>query len=343
MPENQPKRESHAPPKSSDERIAPHLRLTPEEVLENWRNHFYTPAGYLYHLILALRREGWWYRIDNISDFCRKWELNRRTFYRVKAELILMGRLEESITGNIDLRIPNVSQIDSPVSPGSQVVSHGSQVVSHGSQLSLETGSRQEFPAPTDLLQISYSFKERERETEKFSTGVTKNDHTEPEPIPQDCPPVAEATESPPPPQEPPEGTTFSAAAEDDFFDWVLTYKIPRLPQRPASPRSAAKGWIEKHREQLYAEYRTWLAGPQRGSTDHSGTPPPPRLPPPTEETPDHRLRRYQGLWQNPVCRNGIRKAIEENPDWNLTIGPDGPQEKPDGDPEPNPSEAPPI
>lgn len=341
MPENQSKREFQSPPKSSDERVAPHLRLTPEEVLENWRNHFYTPAGYLYHLILALRREGWWYRIDNISDFCRKWELNRRTFYRVKAELILIGKLEESITGNIDLRIPDVSQFDSPVSPGSQGVSPGSQVVSHGSQLSLETGSEQGFPDPTDLLQISYSFKEREREAEKFSTGVTKNEHTEP--IPQDCPPWSAPTESPPPPQEPPEGTKCSAAAEDDFFDWVLTYKVPRLPQRPASPRSAAKGWIEKHGPQLQAEYRAWLAGPQRDSTDHSGTPPPPRLPPPTEEDPDDRLRRYQALWQNPVCRSGIRRAIEENPDWNLTIGPDGPKEKTDDDPTPNPSEAPPI
>ncbi|MFG6107151.1 hypothetical protein U2F10_33250 [Leptothoe sp. EHU-05/26/07-4] len=36
-----------------------HLRLTPEAVHQNWLDHFYTPAGYLYHLILALRKQGW--------------------------------------------------------------------------------------------------------------------------------------------------------------------------------------------------------------------------------------------------------------------------------------------
>ncbi|WP_225907557.1 hypothetical protein [Leptolyngbya sp. BL0902] len=150
---------------------------------------------------------------------------------------------------------------------------------------------------------------------------------------------MPDSTESPSPTQESSEGTENSAAAaEAEFFDWVVTYKIPRLPQRPASPRSAARGWIEKHGPQLQAEYQTWLAGPQRDSTGHSGTPPPPRLPPPTEEAPDDRLRRYQALWQNPVCRSGIRKAIDDNPDWNLTIGPDGPQEKPDDNPEPSSS-----
>lgn len=178
--------------------------------------------------------------------------------------------------------------------------------------------------------------KKRER-SEKFSTGTARVN--EPEPIPQDSPPLPDATESPPLTQESREGTKNSAAAaEDDFFDWVVTYKIPRLPQRPASPRSAARGWIEKHGPQLRAEYQTWLAGPQRDSPGHNDSPPPPRLPPPTEESPDDRLKRYQALWQNPVCRNGIRKAIEENPDWNLTIGPDGPQEKPDDNPEPSSS-----
>jgi hypothetical protein len=177
--------------------------------------------------------------------------------------------------------------------------------------------------------------KKRER-SEKFSTGQAEANQAEPPP--QDCPPLPDSTESPLSPQESLEGTECSAAAEDDFFDWVLTYKIPRLPQKPASPRSAAKGWIEKHGPQLRAEYKAWLAGPQRSSPGHNNTPPPPRLPPPTAEDPDDRLRRYQSLWQNPVCRSGIRRAIDENPDWNLTIGPDGPKEKSDDDPEPDPN-----
>ncbi|MGF1566870.1 MAG: hypothetical protein ACFCVD_02145 [Nodosilinea sp.] len=304
-------------------RVKPHLRLTPEEVLENWRNRFYTPAGYLYHLILALRREGWWYRIENVSQFCRAWELNRRTFYRAKAELITMGKLEEHITGPIDIRIPGVSQIDSPVSPESQGVSRLTQGVSQLSHLSLETASGQGFPDPTDLSQISSrSDQERERESDEFSTGKTGADQAEPPP--QDpCTQPSALSDSPVEP-EPPDGTEGSAAAAAEFFDWVLTQKVPRLPQKPASPRSAAEGWIEKHGVQLYAEYRSWLATPHRSPTAYTGPPPPP---PPEEVTPAERLRRYQQLWANPICRNGIRKTIDDHPDWNLTIGPDGPQE----------------
>ena len=307
----------------AESRGQPHLRLTPEEVLENWRKHFYTPAGYLYHLILALRREGWWYRIENVSLFCRRWELNRRTFYRVKAELIVLGMLEENISGTIDIRIRGVSQFDSPVSPESQGVSPGSQGVSHGSHLSLETGSGQGFPDPTDLSQIfSRSDQERERESSEFSTGTAGADQAEPPP--QDLASQPNELTDPPVESEPPDGTECSAEADDQFFDWVLTQKVPRLPTKPASPRSAAEGWIRKQRVQLFAEYQAWLAAPQSSPTAHTGPPPPPPI---DEETPEERLRRYQQLWANPICRSGIRKTIDDNPDWNFEIGPDGPQE----------------
>ena len=302
----------------------PHLRLTPEEVLDNWRNSFYTPAGYLYHLILALRREGWWYRIENVSEFCREWELNRRTFYRAKAELVILGKLEENISGPINIRIPQVSQIDSPVSPETQGVSRLTQGVSRVTHLPLETGSGQGFPDPTDLSQISSnSFKERERESGEFSTGTTKS--AQAEPSPQDLASQPNALTDSPVEPEPPDRTECSAEADDQFFDWVLTQKIPHLPQKPASPRSAAEGWIKKQRVQLYAEYQMWLAAPQRSPTAYTG---PPSLPPIDAETPAERLRRYQQLWTNPICRSGIRQTIDDHPHWNLTIGPDGPQEK---------------
>ncbi len=126
-----------------------HLRLTPAQVLANWQQGFYTPTGYLYHLLLALRRQGWWLRIDNISQFCRQWEMNRRAFYRAKAQLLLAGRLEENIDDAIDLRVPNhgpedqgdgleqVSQIDTTVTkmsqdPGVSEVSQGVSEMSQG-------------------------------------------------------------------------------------------------------------------------------------------------------------------------------------------------------------------
>lgn len=92
--------------------LTPGLQLTPAQVLANWQQGFYTPTGYLYHLVLALRRQGWWLRIDNISQFCRQWEMNRRAFYRAKAQLLLDGRLEENIDDAIDLRVPSYGTED---------------------------------------------------------------------------------------------------------------------------------------------------------------------------------------------------------------------------------------
>jgi hypothetical protein len=177
-------------------------------------------------------------------------------------------------------------------------------------------------PHTNQTIHTLLNKRKRER-SEKFSTGNTGTDQAEPPP--QDTGLQQGTLPDPPVDLEFPGGAKSSAEADDEFFEWVLTQKIPRLPQKPASPRSAARGWIEKHEVQLYAEYLTWLAGPQRGPTAHTGPPPPPPI---DEETPAERLRRYQQLWQTPICRNGIRRAIEENPDWNVEIGPDGPQEK---------------
>ena len=305
-----------------DTRGQPHLRLTPEQVLENWRQRFYTPPGYLYHLILALRREGWWYRINNVAQFCRDWEINRRTFYRAKAELITRGLLEEHIIGSLDLRVPNVSQIDSPVSELSPLVPDLSQPVTPVTHMAAETQSGQRLQNPTDLSQIFFRSSLKERESAEFSTGNPEDDQETFCSPPATVPP---GQKDPPLQRHPPEKISSSAAEDDpEFFDWVLTYKIPRLPNKPASPRSVAAGWIRKHRVQLYAEYQTWLQGQHRGI---SADPQPPPLPPPRAESPAERLQRYQQLWQTPICRNGIRKVIEDNPDWNLTIGPNGPQE----------------
>ena len=302
-----------------------HLRLTPAQVLGNWQQSLYTPAGYLYHLILALRRQGWWLQINNVSEFCRQWEINRRAFYRAKAQLILAGQLEESMDDSINLRIPSdgpedkggglgtVSQVDTTVteaiwgmselSQGRSELSQGMSELSQGrselSQFAPETDASQGIQPPTDLSQISFRSDPREREggDEIFD--------------PQNSSPETE-----------------HFLLDVDFFEWVVTYKIPRLPEKPASPRSVATAWIQKYGTVLHQEYQHW----GETATTHQTCPNPPELPPPVQETPAQRLRRYQQLWQNPICRPGIRQAIAHNPDWGLVLGPEGPQENGSGD-----------
>lgn len=288
-----------------------HLRLTPAQVLGNWQQSLYTPAGYLYHLILALRRQGWWLQINNVSQFCRQWEINRRAFYRAKAQLILAGQLEESMDDSINLRIPSdgpedkggglgtVSQVDTTVTEAIWGRSELSQGRSKLSQFAPETDASQGIQPPTDLSQISFRSDPREREggDEIFD--------------PQNSSPETE-----------------HLLLDVDFFEWVVTYKIPRLPEKPASPRSVATAWIQKYGTVLYQEYQHW----GETATTHQTCPNPPELPPPVQETSTERLRRYQQLWQNPICRPGIRQAIAHNPDWGLVLGSEGPQENGSGD-----------
>ncbi|EKU97570.1 hypothetical protein Lepto7375DRAFT_6773 [Leptolyngbya sp. PCC 7375] len=297
-----------------------HLRLTPEAVHQNWLDHFYTPAGYLYHLILALRKQGWWFRVENISQFCREWHINRRTFYRAKAELIANGKLEEHIKGSVNLRVPTLRQIDSPVTNLSPQVINLTQPETAQTQSADETESQQAFPNSPDPSQLpsNSSLKKREKiaslspELEQpNSQGITLS------PDAPEQPQTGEA--SLPGPQQ---WLDFSAEDDPDFFAFVIKNKIPLLPEPPASKQSAAQGWIRKYGNRLYTEYLQWLENQRQ--VQQRLTPIPPN-----EETPDQRLQRYQMLWQNPTCRKGVRTAIQTHPEWHLEIGPNGPRTQP--------------
>ena len=123
---------------------SPHLRLTPQEVKTLWEKGQYTPKGYLYHLVLAHRREEWAWKINNVSEFCREWGFVRRTFYKAKAALIDEGLLSEEIEGSFELIPHRCAPPDTPV-PG------GAHPVPGGAHLSSETLSQQEVCDPTDL------------------------------------------------------------------------------------------------------------------------------------------------------------------------------------------------
>ena len=143
----------------------PHLRLTPAEVKFLWEEKQYTPQGYLYHLILAHRKPGWIWRIENVSQFCKDWKINRRTFYRAKAALINEGRIEEEIFGAIKLKVINTDVCvtndtgESDESLAVPAVSHSvtdlAQPVPNGSHLSAETISGQDSCDSTSLKQLT--------------------------------------------------------------------------------------------------------------------------------------------------------------------------------------------
>lgn len=167
--------------------VQPHIRLTPDQVFDLWQSGHYTPKGYLYHLVLSHKKAGWWWRISNISEFCRKWAIKRRTFYRAKAALIHEGLFEEAITGSVELRVCSTSVCDSvgtPVPTESQRVPDLAQSVPTESHLAAETQPQQSFPEVPDLLQISKQITTTEEvcvSVENFSLGEGNQESISPD------------------------------------------------------------------------------------------------------------------------------------------------------------------
>ena len=156
---------------ASKQSTLPHLRLTPDQIHELWLLGRYTPTGYLHHLVLSHKRAGWWWRIGNISEFCQKWDIKERTFYRAKAALINEGVFEESITSSVDLRIKStnaqsaeeiVQSMETPaVSNQSELLPTEScqlpdlaEPLPTESHLAAETQPQQSFPEASDPIQI---------------------------------------------------------------------------------------------------------------------------------------------------------------------------------------------
>ncbi len=144
---------------------SPHLRLSPSEVKALWEQGHYAPKGYLYQLILAHRKPGWVWRIDNITEFCKEWGFARRTFYRAKAALVAAGLIEEEVFGAIELKAisTNVcvtggtgeSEEAFTVPTESQLLPDLTQPVPNGSHLPAEILSEQESCDSTSLNQLT--------------------------------------------------------------------------------------------------------------------------------------------------------------------------------------------
>ena len=75
------------------------MTLSPDDIKQLWDAEHYTLKGYLYHLLLAHRSPGKPWKIEHVPDFCQRWALSERQFYKAKAALVAEDLIEETNLG----------------------------------------------------------------------------------------------------------------------------------------------------------------------------------------------------------------------------------------------------
>ena len=79
------------------------MNLSLDDIKQLWAAGHYTPKGYLHCLVLAYRPTGKPLKIENVSEFCQRWNFSERQFYEAKAELLTEDLIDETITDCIEL------------------------------------------------------------------------------------------------------------------------------------------------------------------------------------------------------------------------------------------------
>ena len=79
------------------------MNLSPDNLKQLWETEHYTPKGYLYHLLLAHCAPGELWKIESVSEFCQRWNISERQFYKAKAALVAADLIDEAITDCIEL------------------------------------------------------------------------------------------------------------------------------------------------------------------------------------------------------------------------------------------------
>lgn len=320
----------------------PHKRLTADQVKRNWLLGDYTASGYLYHLIGALRKDGWPLLIDNVDEFCQEWEISRRSFYRAKAKLIVQGRINEEIIGKVKIWINDQPTIvpfhedgdDSDCAKfgtvsdtsGIPCAKFGTASDTSGTTTEVKPLSHNQLQISPDLLQINSSSFPSKRETnqnfvqkekiEEQAVLFGQKDQIQPNYLEQNI--VTDWDK-------------FSAPGRDpSFFEFVLRRVAKFENPVPADPKCTAEGWIQKQGHILYPEYLEWKAKQHQAQERQRLTQVQPSLAPEPEgqpeETLEKRLVRYQHQWSIPACRPGIQKVIAQHPEWGIFIGRSGPE-----------------
>lgn len=264
FPQAQPVQENHS-----------YLQLSAEDLYYEWiqPGKPFSAKIYLKYLLLALKRWDWPHKIK-VVEFCKKWAIDQRAFYRAKAALVAEGILQERFENGLHLvftRDPKLRSNSLPkeeliagshsnflpqekLTLGSEGVIVGSGPMIVGSQTTLETGSEsevQEFSRSySDLNQISL-MEERERDLQACE-------------------------------EKPEEGTE---EIDPEFKDWLVR-KSQQLPAKPVF----LDLWVERQsqKEEIRAEYRNTkqgtiippLAAPvEKNDSEHADRPD--QLPPP--------------------------------------------------------------
>ena len=168
-----------------------HLRITAQEAKELYLSGLFTTHAYLYLLVRALRKDGWWLYFNSVTEFCQEWGIHERAFYRAKAILISQGYLEETIKGKLGLRCPvkedqeatDLTEVsvtcqkchDKNVSDLSKVSGDMTKVSGETdksvSDASLKPAPGKDSTFPTDLDQIYTTYIHREED------GLNANNH----------------------------------------------------------------------------------------------------------------------------------------------------------------------
>ena len=108
---------------SHEQKIATHIRLTPDNLRDLWLEKLSPTEQYLLNLLNAFEKPGFEITIENIPDFCDRWKLSVSAFYKAKASLTLKGKISEVITGAVELTVlksgresnSTIGELDSPI------------------------------------------------------------------------------------------------------------------------------------------------------------------------------------------------------------------------------------
>jgi hypothetical protein len=105
IPASAPQKPTPTPQKAP--KTEPHVRLTAPAVKAQWQAGILNATGYLLNLCLSLKAPGWRITIPSVQDFCDKWGLHPRAFFRAKNKLISLGYLDQTTRGTLTIWVRN--------------------------------------------------------------------------------------------------------------------------------------------------------------------------------------------------------------------------------------------
>ena len=148
---------------SHEQKIAPHVRLTAEDLKDLWLDKQLRSEAYLLMLLNAFKKPGFEITIDNVPAFCTEWELPTSTFYKAKAALTLAGKIDEIITGSVKLTVRSSGRF----------YSHPRELDSHPRELDSHPRELDSHPRELDssLRELDSSLRESENREPLSSTA----------------------------------------------------------------------------------------------------------------------------------------------------------------------------